>query len=131
MGNPACYQFSLNNVPELDLLIGTAAGEKPAVRAERDCSYRFCVSFQPAEMPAVRRMPESDPLVVACRGERGAVRTVTDRGDRTLVPGEHPRVCPLQIPELERSRVVAVFVVVAPGKDLCPRGEGDGPSLSA
>ncbi len=103
-------------IVELGRAVVAHTGEDPSVGTEGQSHHRALAAGDPMPLRAVRRRPKPDPIIVAARGEHGAVR-----GDRDRMDGV----------ALSRIEAIRGAVDHAPAPHLAPRGipsTGEDPS---
>ena len=71
------------DVPDFDIAVGTAGGERRTPRVERDSVDRPRVLREAGDLLARGRVPKFDGAIVACRGQPVSIGTDRDRRDGT------------------------------------------------
>ena len=76
---------SRRRLPQANRAVAGLGSYQFAVRRERDTLQHACVSFDLADQPAGRKIPEPDGLVLTSTGDDSRARRSSDRQDAALV----------------------------------------------
>ncbi len=85
--------FGLQALPDLDGSVGSARGELPPVRAERDMEHPIAVAHQRLSEFSGSRVPELDRAVPARGRDRFSIGMIAQTRDRPAVTRYSSRAC--------------------------------------